>query len=319
MKFKEFGWTGFALKVPEEMRFTRQGGDSRLGNFMLEAENYLIEAKWETFEPKKAKPLSEIAEALVGQVKKQSKKQSITVLGKEDTYVSKHKALYMIMKSQAEERVYIWYCDESQRVIIFRFVFGTFDESARKITKYVLDTVQCHSEKSIWSLLNLHFETPNSFLLTDTKITVGRAHFILMDRQLSSFGEKTERILIEYFSMANLIYEETYRDLDRWLEKNYLKDLGKRLKERRIKFKPAEPIAIKRHKIMVKQAAVKSGVSWRKTTNYTNATWYCPRTNRIYSVTVASSNKRPAFLKREIDKEAHSKLLGDLLVSFDCH
>ena len=319
MKFNEFGWTGFALKVPEEMRFTRQGGDSRLGNFMLEAENYMIEAKWETFEPKKAKPLSEIAEALVGQVKKQSKKQSITVLGKEDTYVSKHKALYMIMKSQAEERVYIWYCDESQRVIIFRFVFGAFDESARKITKHVLDTVQCHSEKSIWSLLNLHFETPSSFLLTDTKITVGRAHFILSDRQLSSFADKTDRILIEYFSMANLIYEGTYKDLDKWLEKNYLKDLGKRLKERRIKFKLAEPIGVKRHKTVVKRATIKSGISWRKTTISTNATWYCPRMNRIYSVTVASSNKRPAFLSRKIDEEAHLKLMEDLLASFDCH
>jgi len=320
LRFREFAWTGLLFEVPEEMRFSRQGGDTRTGHLMLEAETYMIEAKWEPFEPKKAKSLSEVGGSLVEQIKKQSKNQTVTVLGKEDTYVSKHKALYMIVRSRADERVYLWYCVESQRIVILRFVFGAFDDSAKKITKRVLDTLQCHSEKTnIWSLLNLRFETPVSFLLTDTKITVGRAHFLLVDRKLSSFADKTEKILVEYFSMANLIYEQTYRNLDKWFEKNYLKDLSKKLKEGKLKFKALSSTGFRRHKMEVKQGTAKSGTTWRKTTMYTNASWYCPRTNRIYSVTFVSSIKRPAFLKREIDREAHSKLWEDFLSSLKCH
>jgi hypothetical protein len=319
LRFKEFGWNSFFLEIPEEMNFTRQGGDAKTGHLILETESCLIEAKWEPFEPKKVKPLSEVAEALVEERKKQSKKKNITVSGTGDAYVSKHKALCMNIRSDAEERVYIWYCDESQRIIILRFVFGISDEPARKIMKRALDTVQCHGKESIWSLLGLRFEIASAFILTDTKMTVGRTHFMLTDRKLSSFTDKTDKILIEYFSMANLIYEETYKQPDKWLQKNYLKDLRKKLKEGKLKLRPAKSITFKRHEMVIKQGTAKSGVSWRKTTIYTNATWYCSTTNRIYSITAASSIKRPIFFKKQISNEAHSKLLEDLLSTFKCH
>jgi len=322
LKFEKFGWNGFSFEVPKNVRFTREGGNVGNGHIFLESENCVIEAKWEPFDPKKAKPLSQVAEGLVEQMRKQSKKQKqiVEVLRKEDAHVYKHKAFYLVVKSPSEERVYIWYCSESKRIVVWRFVFASFDEDSKKTMKRVLDTLRCHGEEAdVWSLLSFRFEIPSTFLLTDTKITVGRAHFMLTDRELSSFAEKTESILIEYFSMANLIFEDTYDDPDIWLEEKYLKDLGKRFKERKMKFQTAESRRFRTHKMEIKQATAASGISSRKTALYTNATWYCPRTNRIYSVTASSSIRRPVVFKRESDREAHESLMEDLLSSFRCH
>ena len=322
MKFKKFGWNGFFFEVPENVRFTREGGNVNNGHVVLESENCMVEAKWESFDPKKAKPLSEVAEGLVESMKKQSKKrkQIVKVLRKEDAHVYKHKALYMVVKSPVEERVYLWYCGETQRIIIWRFVFHPFDEDSRKIVKRTLETLRCHGEEAdIWSLLNFKFEIPSTFLLTETKITVGRAHFMLTDREESPFAKRTESMLIEYFSMANLLYEDSYREPGKWLEKNYLKDLRKRFKERKIKFQTAETKRFRRHKMEVRKATATSGLSWRKTSLYTNATWYCPRTNRVYSITASSSLKRPAPFKRVSDEEAHESLVEVFLSSFKCH
>jgi len=320
LKFKKFGWNGLFFEVPEEMRFIRQGGNAKSGNLSLEAEEYLVEARWEPVVPKKVKPLKEVAEDIVKQIKKKIKNQEVTVVRQDTAHIAVHRALYMVVKSGIEERIYLWYCDESERIVILRFVFKTFNETSKKIMKQILDTFKCHSEKSnIWALLNIRFETPISFLLTDTKITVGRAHFMLTDHKLSAFSEKTGRILIEYFSMANLIYKDTYKDLDKWFEKHYLKDLRKRLKERRIRFKKTESTRFRRHNMMVKHGKATYGLASRKTTIHTNATWYCSGTNRIYSITVTSSLSRPPFFKRELDEEAHMKLFRDLLSSFRCH
>jgi len=317
LKFKEFGWNGFLFEVPEEVRFTSEGGNAEKGYLRLEAEDFFFEAKWEPFLPKKTKPISEVAEAFVKQMEK-SKKLKVTILRKDSALVSKHNALYISLKSEAEERIYMWYCDESKRFVIFRFVFKTFDEVGKQIIKQTLDTFRCHTEKSnIWSVLDLRFELPTAFLLADRKIAVGRSHISFNERKVSAFAEKSRAILIEYFSMANLAFKDTYRDLDKWLEKNYLKDLKKRYHN--ISFKTEESRKFKRHEMKIKQGITAKGLTTRKTSVYTNATWYCSGSNRIYSITVSSHIARPLFFKRRIEKEDHKNLIEELLSSFKCH
>jgi hypothetical protein len=320
VKFKEFGWNGFFIEIPEEMRFTSYGGNAKSGHLMLESEGCILEARWEPSTTKKAKPLAEVAESLVEQMKKKLKKKDITVLGKDETHVSIHDALYLVLKSGVEERIYIWYCQESERVMILRFLFKTFDQPSKNVMTHILDSLVCHGGVSnIWSLMNVRFETPPAFLLTEAKISVGRAHFILTDRKLSSFTEKTTKILVEYFSMANVIYKEAYKNLDKWLEQYYMKDLRKKFGGRKVTFEVATPVRIKRHNAAFRQATTKSGLFSRKTTLYSNATWYCLGTNRIYTVTIGSTNSRPALLKRKIDKEGQVNLFKKLLLSFKCH
>jgi hypothetical protein len=253
-------------------------------------------------------------------MKKKLKKQDVTVLGKDETHVSIHDALYVVLKSGVDERIYIWYCQESERVMILRFLFKTFDKSSKEVMKHALDSLVCHGgESNIWSMMNVHFETPPAFLLTETKISVGRAHFMLTDRKLSAFMEKSTRILVEYFSMANVVYKEAYENLDEWIEQYYTKDLRKRFGGRKVKFGAVTHVRVRRHNAVLRQATIRSGLFSRKTTLYSNATWYCSGMNRIYSVTIGSTNSRPALLKRKIDKEAHTNLLKNLLSSFKCH
>jgi len=320
VKFREFGWNGLFIEIPEEMRFTKYGGDAKSGHLIIEGEGCILEARWEPSSAKKAKPLTEVAESLIEQIKKKSKKRDIMILGKDETHVSIHDALYVVVKSAIDEHIYIWYCQESKRIMILHFLFKTFDESRKKVVKHMLDSLVCHrSESNIWSLLNVRFEIPVAFLLTEAKILAGRAHFMWTDRKLSSFSEKTTKILVEYFSMADVIYKNAYKNLDEWLELYYLKDLCKKLGDRRVRFKAAESTHIKRHNASFRQATIKSGLFSRKTTLYSNVTWYCSGMNRIYSVTIGSTNSRPALFERKVDKEAHTKFLENLLSSFECH
>jgi hypothetical protein len=326
LDFVEFGWNGLRFEAPEEARFTRYGGDAKKGSFMLEAEEYLIEGKWEPL-PKRRRSISVIATTLIEKMEEQYgkrgrrlKKQTVKILEKHDSRVFSHDALYMVVKAQVEERFYLWYCEESDRVVIIRFIFKTFDEAAKKIIKQVLESFECHREgKNIWSLLNLRFETPTDLLLTSTKIAVGRARFVLAGKKVSSFTEKTSTLIVDYYSMANVVFEDTFNDLDDWFIKNYEKDILKQLKKRRIKFKSAESRKLLKHDLVVKKAISKSGITWRGTTLYTNVTWYCSDSNRIYSITLALDVARPIFLKRKIVETEYSNLLDNLLVSFKCH
>jgi hypothetical protein len=326
LEYSKFGWNGLLFNAPKEARFNRFGGNIRGGLLRLEAERFFIEAKWEPL-PKKRRPISAVADRFVedmakeyGKKLKRPKKSSFEIAGKENARVSTHDALYLAVQAQVKERYYMWYCEESNRTIILRFVFQEFDSSAKQIMKNVLDGFECHSEKtSVWMLLNMRFEAPVEFLLSDAKIAAGRAFFMLVDRKLSSFSEKASSIVVEYFSMANVIYKDTYKELDKWFEEHYEKELKKQLKKKRLKFQVAEPQELRKHGVVVHKATEKSGVSWRAATLYTNSAWYCPKANRIYSVTVSSKTSRPFLLKKQLNSEEHAKLVADILSSFKCH
>jgi len=321
VKFKEIGWNGFLMTVPEEMNLTRHGGDANQGMFSLESEGYLVEISWRPI-PKKPKPLLSVVETIIDQAKKnaEKKKQKFSVKRKADTTVYCHNAVYLRLETMAEEHYYIWYCQETNRIVISRFVCETFDEKNKNLIKQLLNVLKCHmGEKNVWSLMKMRFESPQSFLLKEAHIGVGRAHIELMERKLSAFTERVRTIYVDYFSMANLKFKDTYEDPEKWFEKNFLKDLKKALKKRRIKFVTSGETEVRSHRAIIKQAVKRSGLTTRGANLYTNATWYCSEMNRMYSVTVTSGVTRPFFLKRELKKEEHEELLNGILKSFQCH
>ncbi len=326
MKFIKFGWNGLCFEVPEEARFIRFGGDAKEGSLTFESENFFMEQKWEPISEKR-RSISTIATELVEKMEqkykkkgKQSKTQSIKILEKSGTRVFLHDALFMVIKEQVDERFYFWYCDESKRVIIVRFVFKSYDETSKKIIRKIIESFECHREgPNFWSILNFSFKTPPEMFLTEAKIAIGRARITLAERKATSFSEKISRLIIEYYSMANIVFKDSYNNLDEWFRKNYEKDLCKQLKKARIKFKIAEPRKLLMHDLVLKEATRISGLISRITTNYTNATWYCPDSNRIYAVTLASSVNKPIFLRRKISGTEHTEILETLFSSFRCH
>jgi len=309
------------MTVPEEMHLTRQGGDANRGTIFLESERSLFEISWQPI-PRKPKPLPSVVETIVDQAKKsaEKKKQKFNVLERRDAVVNNHNAIYLRLKSNIEERYYIWYCQESNRLIISRFVFETFDEKSIRIIKQFLNMLKCHIKgKNVWSLMKFRFECPQSFLLRDTEIKVGKVHIGLVENKLSAFTEKVRTIYVDYFSMANLTFKETYEDPEKWFEKDYLKSLKKILKKRRIEFETSGEKELRGHKTVIKQAKVTSGLSTRRTDLYSNASWYCPETNRMYSITLNSGVARPMFFKRKLEKKEHDELFNEILESFQCH
>ena len=319
-KFKEIGWNGFLFAVPEDVYLTRQGGDAKQGTLTLESEKYMIEIKWE---PIPEKPIKAVADLVIEQARKNIKKKmkrDLEVRERRSTTIHNHDAVYLHLKSIIEERYYIWYCQESDRVVVFRLVCESLDEKTREMIKRFFNSLRCHYKgKNIWSLMKTRFETPESFLLKDAEIKVGRARFILSDDKLSAFTIKTKMIIVEYFSLANLVFTDTYEDPEKWFEKNYLKDLKKVLKKRKIEFKTSEKKDLEGHTIIIRQAEKISGLSSRSTNLYSTAVWYCPEMNRMYAVTVASSIVKPFFLKRELNKKEHEKIFNEIIESFKCH
>ena len=321
MDFKEIGWNGFLMKVPEEMHLTRQGGNANQGAFALESERHLIEFNWSPI-PKKPKPLMSIVETVVDQAKKDAKKRKhkFSMKGKRDATVCGHKAIYLHLETMVDEHYYVWYCEETNRAIIIRFVCETFDEKSRDTIKKFLDSLKCHMKgKNVWSLMKIRFESPRSFLLRKADIGVGRAHIELEEIKLSAFTERARTIYVDYFSMANVMFKDTYEDPEKWFEKDFLKNLKKALKKRRIKFKSSGETEVGSHKAVIQQAMTRSGFTSRKINLYANASWYCSEMNRMYSVTVTSGITRPFFLRREPSKEDHEELFNGILMSFQCH
>jgi len=318
-KFKEIGWNGFILTVPEDVYLTRQGGNAKQGTLMLESEKYLIELKWE---PIPKKPLKAVADLLIEHSRKNIKKKTkrdLEVRERRNTTIQNHDAVYLYLKSTIEERYYVWLCKESNRIVIFRLACESFDEKTREMIKRFLNTLKCHDKgKNVWSLMKVRFEAPESFLLKDAEIKVGKARFILSDEKLSAFTIKTKMIIVEYFSLASLLFTDTYEDPEKWFEKNYLKDLKKTLK-RKIEFKTREKKDLEGHTVIIRQAKKTSGFYSRSTSLYSTAVWHCPEMDRMYAVTVASTVIKPFFLKRRLSKETHDKIFNEIIESFKCH
>lgn len=317
MKFVKVGWNGILFETPEDLRLLSERGNFKTGYMRLESENGILEIKWDPI-PKRAKTISEVASEFIKQLGKKSKKTEISVRKTKATSVFKHDASYISLKTNMEESVYLWYCNESNRIIICHFAFRSMDEPSRMVVERVMDTLKCHGEDAnIWSLLGFSFKAPSTFLLSERKMTVGGSHLILVESKLTPYKETRREIFFQYYSMANLLFKDDYKDPAKWMENNYIKNLKRRYGK--LEFQKVEPCKFRRHIAAIQKGASKSGFLSRGKSLYNNLTWYCSKSNRIYSVTVSSHVRKMFFLKHELDEEAFEKLTKEVFSSIRCH
>jgi len=326
LKFKEFAWNGFSVEIPESMRLTAEGGHLNSGYLRLEMEGFLMEIKWDPLDPKRAKPLAEVAESFLKTAKKTIEKKTKRKIDlkaevTEGRFISSHSAYSMIVKSEAREPIYIWNCSESKRTILVHFTSVLPEKDEVELIRSILESLKCHGEEDFipWSALNMRFALPPSLLLSDRRMAVGRTYLIFEEQKPSAFTERGRNLIIEFFSMANVLFRDKCKNLDEWFKADYWKDLKKRCKN--VSFQTAETSVQKvmRHKVIHRRGVKKTGLFWRRTTVSENFTWYCSKSNRIYSVSFVSYVSRPFFLKRTIDEESDSKVLQGFLSSFKCH
>ncbi len=319
MKFTEFGWNGFHLEIPEDLRFTREGGNAKDGYMRFNSDRLLLEVRWQSFKdrkPEKVKPIEEVADELLKKIEK-SAKRKIHVKRKSATFINQHNGYFMSLKTNLDEFVYLWYCEESGRTIICRFMFASLDEDLRNAVERIMNSLRCHSEGSnVWSIMGFRFEAPNTFMLTDRKITLGGSRILLSEQKLTPFTELKREALIEYFSMANIRFKD-YKNPKRWFEKNYMKDLKKRYKG--IKFQESRYRRFRGHIAYLRRGEAVTGLTTRRRSFYTNLTWYCSNLNRIYTLTLSSHISGPFFLKRRLDEDAFENFVKEATSSFRCH
>jgi len=318
LRYKTFGWNGFTFDIPSDMYLSVEGGNAMSGYMRLEAEKYFLDVKWEGQKPKKVKPLEEVILSLIKQLEKDGEAK-LTVQGKRPTHIFEHDALLYNINSGLEERMYVWYCEESLRVIIFRFAFMSLDNAARAIIRRVLSSFGCHGEEmNYWRILESSFKAPPSFLLSERKMMVGRTYLLLVEEEIKPFPpvEKRREILFEYFTMANVRFEEDHKDIERWMEKNYLKGLKKRY---HLKFKSSDKRELNNHPVIIQKGGGGRGFLTRMASVYTNASWYCDDLNTIYSVTVSEHITKPLPMKRQIDEEAFEGFAEEVISSTKCH
>jgi len=317
VKFKDLGWNNFLFEIPQDARLTSEGGNAKSGYVRIEGENYFFEIRWEQAQPKKVKPMSEVVSAFVKKLEKESK-QKIPIRGRRPTNIFTHNALFLSLKSDVEERIYFWYCQESLRIIIFRFVFKSMTPTSRTIMNEALTSLRCHGEETNkWTVFESSFKVPPSFQVAERKMMVGRTYLLLVERKFTPFSERKREILYEYFSMANIQFEGEYEDPAKWMETRHLKDLKKRYKG--IKFQSFTKEKLNDHAAIVKKGEVKSGYTTHKSSLYTNVTWYCEDMNRIYSVTISEQVARPLPLKLKVDKNAFEDLSKEFISTIKCH
>ena len=318
MRFIEFGWNALLLEIPDNMMFVSEGGNAQSSGYIrLESEEALLEFNWETTKPDKIKPLIDVVESRIKSIEK-IRKSKIPIKRRVSTIISGHSALYLSLKTDVNESVYAWYCDKSNRTFICHVVFNPKVSSPYRIRKRIIDSIRCHSEEfNVWSALAFRFEAPNTFILTDRKLTVRESYLLLVDREVKPFTERRREILFEYFPMANILFEDSYRDPDRWMRESHLKSLRKRYKG--LKFESSEPRRVRGHKGVIKHGKGSRGLTTRIKSLYTNLTWYCSNLNRIYSVTVSSHLVKPFFLKREENIEEFRRIADKVFSSIKCH
>jgi len=305
------------FRIPQDARLVSEGGNAKTGYMRIEAENYFFELKWEEAQPKKVKPLSEVVEAFIKRLEKETK-QKIPIRAKRVAKIFEHDGLFLSLRSNMEERIFFWYCAESPRVVILRFAFKAIDTTSRTIMRQMLTSLKCHGEGiDVWTLFESSFRAPPSFQLSERKMVVGRTYLLLLDHKLTPFAERKKEIVFEYFSMANVQFEEEHKDLDRWVDKRYMKDLKKRC--RGVKFQSSMQEKVNNHAAVIKKGAGRSGILTRRSSSYSNATWYCEDLNRIYSVTISEHIARPLPLKRKIDEGAFGDFFRGFVSTIKCH
>ena len=323
MRFKEIGWNGFLLKVPEDMYLTRHGGDSREGTFFIESEDSLIEVSWIPISKKPTTSLLEVVDKITDRIQKEAgkKKLNFTIRERRDAVVNNHKAVYLLLDYGVRERYYVWRCPDSDRIVAVRFSFRKYDEWADEVIKNLIGTIKCHGEKHVWSLMRMRFEAPKSFLLNTTKIKSAELNIALLEEKFSAFEERRRAIYVKYFPMANVRFKDTYRNLERWFEKNYLKEFRKKILKRRrkISFKIKGEKKMGSHVALIEEARLSSMLIKRIKEICSVALWYCPETNRIYLLAFDTQVHRPLPFKIRLEAEEHEALFNEVLESFRCH
>ena len=253
-----------------------------------------LEIRWEKVSFEKAKDPEEVAEKYLHDLRKKLEKRAkaiakarkikkvkvpeIRVLNKERAKVEGHEALLMHLRGPEEALLLTWYCENTERYYTLQLSFKRSEYAVqRTIFNRVVKTLTCHTgeELQLWSIYGLTFYIPKDLKLTSRKLTTGFSYMVFSSKK------RDKHIILAYSTMADVLLEEYYEDLNEWFKALPLKRAINPICKMR--GKKSKELSIKGHKgVMIKDS---TSHLFKSKKLYLNAlVWHCPDSNRIVSL-----------------------------------
>lgn len=302
--------------MPEDWRLIEERGTSHSGNLSFQTDTVRFRLEWKPIGKKSPEPLGVILERFVGKMRKSAK--GTLKVRKGSVKIHEHNASFVHFITDQKGGLYLWYCKPTGRLFVIELAFGKEGRGSTSVISRIIQSFTCHGlDGRIWSLLGFRFATPESLELDTRRFVVGKGALAFLEKKRSLLTEHRLRVLFEYFSMANVRFEDTYKEPNRWLDEYYLDHLKRRYGK--LEFTKTQLGQVKGHKVEVRDGNSSSGLTWRSNAEFIVASWYCPDANRIYATMVTKEITRPIFLKRHLNKEDVKDLFKYIIKSIRCH
>jgi len=317
--FKSIGWQGLELQVPEDWNFSVESGSQQQGFMRLASSLSSFELKWEKMGKKKKFSLESVVDKLIEKLQKTDKKVKLLKKGSEEVFG--HHALYFHFESEYKGYGVAWYCDKGEKVLLGLFTFKPVEhEKSRLIFERCLDSLKCHTQDdwNTWTLFGFSFKAPSKFDLKERKFLVGHTTMVLYKEEPHPFCVEKIEVVFQYWSPANVKFEDTYNDPKKWFEQFYEKELKKRYKGK-IEKGRFQGFVIEDHAAKNLASTIRRGL-WNQTIIKNNTyLWYCPNTNRIYALTLSKGLSKVRILPSKKYEALPTKTFNKILASISCH
>jgi len=316
--FKSIGWQGLELQVPEDWIFSVESGGQRQGFFRLASSSSSFELKWEKMEKKKKFSLETVVDKLIKKLRKTDKKLKLLKKGSEEVFG--HNALYFHFESEYKGYGTAWYCDKGEKVFLGLFAFKPECKEARLTFKRCLDSIKCHAldDWNTWALFGFSFKTPSKLELMERKFLVGHTTLVLFKEEAHPFCTEKKEVFFQYWSPANVKFEETYKDLEKWFEEFYEKEFKKRYSGK-MKKERFRSVKINGHQAKTLTATIKRGLVSQNIIKNSTHMWYCPETNRIYALTLSKGLRKTRIIPSKKYEAVPTEIFDKILASVSCH
>lgn len=319
LKFTPIGWQGLQFELPKDWNFNAESGNQRQGFIKLSSAYSTFELKWGKIANVKKFSIESAVDKLVKKLKKADK--NLKLLRKGSSKVFDHNSIHFDFKSKYKGRGTVWLCEKNEKVFIAILTVKPDDfKQANLVLKRLLDSIKCHTKDSwkSWSLFGFSVKTPSKFELKDRRFLAGHGTLTLSTEEAHLLYTQETQVLFQYWSVANVKFEETYTDIEKWFEEFYEKELKKRYKWK-MKKKEFQNIRVNGHSARMLRSTAKGGLTSLNISKNNTYMWYCPQRNRIYALTLSKGVRKKRFMPSKKIGALPRRMFNKILSSVSCH
>lgn len=279
VKTAPVGWQGIIIEAPDDWSLVGVNGDPKKGYFRVDSPvASAVEVKWEQAQGKKPDLIVKARE-FVSAIEKSVRKKK----GKFDKDIKADKSdpnsVRFLWRSDRLGQGRLVYCEKCDRIMIAQ-VISTRDEGISKTASEMLDSIRDHREDGWveWALYGMAFAIPAGYSIQKQTLMSG---FLALQ-----FKKGARTITVERWGLASTLLAKD--DMTTWYRKDAVPDV----KGYRVEF---EPRSVGEHDGL-KVTGCRSGLlqaakaaAYSLTLNphpgvLTGYVWYCPESNRLFSV-----------------------------------